>query len=403
MRCFPAVTLAVLGLLLAGTASPALAVDHNNIDANRPLSFDDAEAIAFREQALEMGLRLGWPRRRPLGLGLDAEYLYGFAMNTHLNIGFDPSIGGRAESRNTGFSFGDVSMGVLHNFNRQYGKTPALALRGDAFFPTGRGSQGVGFRLRGIVAATWADIQAQVTDLAQLVKEKRLEEVHPVAFEIRDLVRTLPDKSRALGPAALQKLGAQVRIVDRLAQQLDKYGDAKNQAATVRQQQALLKTLETIKALYPGGNLTVGVTGPTPSSVERELYLTPGGIYTEADIKANGKQLPSQKFRGVRPSHDFKPNPGDRICPVTLTKANPGYTGVIGGEGVPVLLHAVRGRVREESQDRTLGDQAAAGVHQEMGGSAAPLAGGVGPEHSTLSSDCLTSRKDNGKDDPCHT
>jgi len=181
-------------------------------------------------------------------------------------------------------------------------------------------------------AAIWADIQAQVTDLAQLVKEKRLDEIHPVAFEIRDLVRTLPDKSKSLPAPAHKKLEAQVRVVDRLAEQLDKYGDAGNQPGTVRQHQALLKTLGTIKSLYPAGSLTVRVAGPVGSSKERELYLTPGGIYTAADIKANGNQLPTQKFRGVRVSHDLKPKPGDRICPITLTKANPGYTWVVGGK-----------------------------------------------------------------------
>jgi len=182
------------------------------------------------------------------------------------------------------------------------------------------------------VAATWADIQSQVTDLAQLVKEKRLDEVHPVAFEIRDLVRTLPDQSRALAPASQKKLEGQVRIIDRLAEQLDKYADAGNQQGTIRQQQALLKALGAIKAFYPAGSLTVRVTGPVGSSKDRELYLTPGGIYTEADIKANGNQLPTQKFRGVKVSHDLKPNAGDRICPITLTKANPGYTWVVGGK-----------------------------------------------------------------------
>jgi hypothetical protein len=131
---------------------PALAVDHNNIDANRPLSFDDAESLAFREQSLELGLNLGWPRRRPLGFGINAEYLYGFALNSHLSVGFDPSVGGRSESRSAAFSFGDVSLGLFHNFNREYGNTPAFSLRGDVFAPTGRDSQGVAFRLRGIAS-----------------------------------------------------------------------------------------------------------------------------------------------------------------------------------------------------------------------------------------------------------
>ncbi len=50
--------------------SPAFAVDHNNIDADRPLDFDDAEAIAYREKSIEVGASLGATgtrvRRAPL-------------------------------------------------------------------------------------------------------------------------------------------------------------------------------------------------------------------------------------------------------------------------------------------------------------------------------------------------
>ncbi len=148
------------GLLLLGAAittavaGPAHAVDHNNIDAHRPLRFDDAETIAFGELALESGFNFGWPRRRPLGLGLDAEAIYGFARNSHVSFGFDPSIGGRAGSSDTGFSFGDVSLGLQHNFNRELLKKPAFSLRTDAYFPTGRNSQGTAFRVRGIMSKT---------------------------------------------------------------------------------------------------------------------------------------------------------------------------------------------------------------------------------------------------------
>lgn len=64
----------------------------------------------------------------------------------------------------------------------------------------------------------------------------------------------------------------------------------------------------------------------------RALYLTPGGKYTEADIAANGNQTGSQKFRGFVPKHDLKPKVGDKICPVTLTKANPQCSWIVGGK-----------------------------------------------------------------------
>lgn len=65
---------------------------------------------------------------------------------------------------------------------------------------------------------------------------------------------------------------------------------------------------------------------------ERELYLTAGGKYTAADIEANGRQTASQKFAGFKAAHDLNPQAGDRICPITLTKANPKCSWIINGE-----------------------------------------------------------------------
>ena len=67
-------------------------------------------------------------------------------------------------------------------------------------------------------------------------------------------------------------------------------------------------------------------------SAEQELYLTPGGIYTEADIEANGRQTASQRFVGFRSSHDMNPAVGALICPITETKANPECTWIVNGK-----------------------------------------------------------------------
>lgn len=65
---------------------------------------------------------------------------------------------------------------------------------------------------------------------------------------------------------------------------------------------------------------------------EKKLYLTPGGLYTQADIDANGNVTASQKFFGFQATHDLKPKVGDKICPVTLTKANPKCAWIVGGK-----------------------------------------------------------------------
>jgi hypothetical protein len=67
-------------------------------------------------------------------------------------------------------------------------------------------------------------------------------------------------------------------------------------------------------------------------AAERELYLKPGGKYTEADIKSNGSTTASEKFRGFMSAHDMHPAKGATICPITNTKANPKCTWIVGGK-----------------------------------------------------------------------
>lgn len=69
-----------------------------------------------------------------------------------------------------------------------------------------------------------------------------------------------------------------------------------------------------------------------PDDEERTLYLTPGGKYTESDIKANGNMTATQKFKGIASSHDMFPKEGDRICPITKTRANPDFTWILDGK-----------------------------------------------------------------------
>jgi len=65
---------------------------------------------------------------------------------------------------------------------------------------------------------------------------------------------------------------------------------------------------------------------------EKSLYLPPAGKYTDADIQANGNVTASQKFDGLKSNHDIKPKVGDKICPITLTKANPQFAWIVDGK-----------------------------------------------------------------------
>src|SRR5206468_8148340 len=75
---------------------------------------------------------------------------------------------------------------------------------------------------------------------------------------------------------------------------------------------------------------------PQPKAVaadeEKKLYLEPGGVYTSSDIQANGNTTASQKFKGIRADHNTRPKAGDKICPITLTKANAQFQWVVNGK-----------------------------------------------------------------------
>ncbi|WP_166825814.1 hypothetical protein [Thalassoroseus pseudoceratinae] len=73
----------------------------------------------------------------------------------------------------------------------------------------------------------------------------------------------------------------------------------------------------------------VKMPGSVSEQEARDLYLSPAGKYTWEDIRRNGHTTASQKYRSFKPKHDPRPKPGDTICPVTQTKANPDCTWVI--------------------------------------------------------------------------
>lgn len=99
----------------------------------------------------------------------------------------------------------------------------------------------------------------------------------------------------------------------------------------LKDKERMSKFVAALAAAVPAGH-DDGMPDGLADAEARELYLTPGGLYTEADIKANGSVTAGAKFKGVMSKHDFKPKAGDAICPITLTKVNPQFTWIIGGK-----------------------------------------------------------------------
>ena len=82
-------------------------------------------------------------------------------------------------------------------------------------------------------------------ELAEVVKNKKLADVHHHAFAIRDLAKALPAKATADKKA---KVEGTVKNIEKLAEALDESGDANDQAKTeanLKKLDGLLKVLET--------------------------------------------------------------------------------------------------------------------------------------------------------------
>lgn len=108
------------------------------------------------------------------------------------------------------------------------------------------------------VSGIWDEVKEHEEQLDNIITDKKLDKVHEAAFEIRDLVNALPDKSMDLPPDKLAKVKSNAKYVADIAQRLDESGDAGDQVATEVNFKKLQGFLKTIEAQYPPAELKNG-------------------------------------------------------------------------------------------------------------------------------------------------
>jgi rubrerythrin len=101
------------------------------------------------------------------------------------------------------------------------------------------------------VAGIWSEVKEHEEELGRIIADKKLDKVHEAAFEIRDMVNALPDKSKDLAADKLAKVKTNAKYVADIAKRLDESGDANDQAATEANFKKLQAFLKTIEAQYP--------------------------------------------------------------------------------------------------------------------------------------------------------
>ncbi|HEV8616111.1 MAG TPA: transporter [Methylomirabilota bacterium] len=139
--------------LLAGSLGEAYAIDHKNLDENRPLRLEDAYSIASGEWALEAGAGFTLQRRSANRGVFPLEILYGAAPNLQLGLGTSLSTDPRAIDGQT--KSGDLQLSGLYNFNQETLKLPALGVKLSLNVPTGIDSSGVDVEVKGLVTKSF--------------------------------------------------------------------------------------------------------------------------------------------------------------------------------------------------------------------------------------------------------
>ncbi len=98
--------------------------------------------------------------------------------------------------------------------------------------------------------SVWQAIDQKNTELGKTIEKGKLDDVHHMAFAIRDLVAALPSRSSTLSADQQVKVQGSVKFVATLADRLDASGDANDKAATRENYDKLTAVLKDLRADY---------------------------------------------------------------------------------------------------------------------------------------------------------
>jgi hypothetical protein len=139
---------------------PTWALDHDNLDPNRPIAMEDAYAIPKGEIGLEGGVRFNDRREGKTRVAFQPQIIYGAFHNTQIEIQGDlftepATLVGANKS-------GDLHLGVLYNFNTETLTLPAFAMRVEADLPTGVRSKGIDTQVTGILTRSFGRLRVHL-------------------------------------------------------------------------------------------------------------------------------------------------------------------------------------------------------------------------------------------------
>jgi outer membrane putative beta-barrel porin/alpha-amylase len=143
----------IMVLCLLVEAHSARALDHDNLDPNRPIAIEDAYVIPKGEIGVEGGLTFNDRKEGKSRFGFQPQIIYGAFDNTQIEI-----MSGLVTEPSTVVGddkSGDLSVAALYNFNAETLAVPAFAARVEVGLPTGVRSKGIDTELTGVVTRSF--------------------------------------------------------------------------------------------------------------------------------------------------------------------------------------------------------------------------------------------------------
>ena len=143
--------IAILLLLMAPTF--ALALDHDNLDPNRPIAIEDAYVVPKGEIGVEGGMLFNDRKQGKSRFVFQSQLIIGAFANTQLELSSNLLTEPRSVTEED--KSGNLSVGVLYNLNTETLSVPAFAVRAELGFPTGVNSKGVNTELTGVMTRSY--------------------------------------------------------------------------------------------------------------------------------------------------------------------------------------------------------------------------------------------------------
>lgn len=147
----PAARVVMLCFLVMPTIVRAL--DHDNLDPNRPIAIEDAYVVPKGEIGVEGGLLFSDRKRGESRLVFQPQLIIGAFNNTQLELSSDVSTDPRSVVGDD--KSGNLTVGALYNFNTETITLPAFAVRMQLGFPAGVHARGVDTALTGVMTRSY--------------------------------------------------------------------------------------------------------------------------------------------------------------------------------------------------------------------------------------------------------